>query len=121
MAAKAEDKDKLVPLLTELVSRLPEGNSEREELQDQLDSLNKRWSDLSNQLGQNKTLLDSALGLASAHEASMKPLTPWVPETLERLENLGPPPTEPEKVQKLKAEIEVGSTIIYSYHYYCDL
>ena len=108
MAGKAEDKEKLAALLTELTSQLPEGNKEQEELQNQLDSLNKRWKDLSSQLDQHKTNLDSALELACSHEGSLKTLTPWVPHTLERLENLGPPPPEPEKVQKLKAEIEVG-------------
>ena len=96
MEAKAVDKERLIPLQVELTSELPDGSTEREELQNRLDSLNKKWADLSNKLGQHKTELDS--------------LTPWVPQTLERLENLGPPPTEPEKVQELKVEIEVCTT-----------
>ena len=108
MAAKTQDKDKLVPLFAELTSQLPDGSELRDKLQNQLNGLNKRWGDLSNQLGQCKSQLDSAYGLASTHEGSMAALTPWVPDTLEKLENLGAPPTEPEKVQKLKAEIEVG-------------
>lgn len=107
MAEKAEDKDKLAPFLADLTSTLPEGTAEQEELQNQLDDLTKRWGDLSNQLEQHKTNLDSGFGLACSHEGSMKMLTPWVPQTLERLENLGPPPAEPEKVQNLRAEIEV--------------
>lgn len=110
MEAKAVNKEKLIPLQAELTSELPDGNTEREELRNRLDGLNKKWADLSNQLGQHKTKLDSAFGLACAHEGSMKSLTPWVPQTLERLENLGPPPTEPEKVQELKVEIEVCIT-----------
>lgn len=109
MVTKSEGKDKLLPLLADLTSQLPGGNAEQEELRNQLDSLTKRWVNLSNELEQHKTKLDSAFGLACTHEGSMKMLTPWVPETLERLENLGPPPTEPEKVQQLRTEIEVGA------------
>ena len=107
MAEKAKEKDGLAPLLASLTSQLPEASSERDGMQDQLDGLNKRWSDLSDQLKQCKAKLDSAHNLATGHESSLESLNPWVPETLERLENLGPPPAEPEKVQKLKAEIEV--------------
>ena len=113
LAEKSEDKNKLVPFLADLTSRLPEGTAEQQELQNQLDDLNKRWGDLSNQLEHCKSGLDSAFGLACSHEDAMKMLTPWVPETLERLENLGPPPTEPEKVQTLRAEIEVGVARIH--------
>lgn len=108
MAGKTEDKAKLLPLLADLTSQLPEGSSEQEDLQNQLDSLTKKWTDLSDQLQQHKANLDSAFGLACSHEGSMKMLTPWVPQTLEHLENLGPPPTEPDMVQKLRAEIEVS-------------
>ena len=107
MAAKAVDKDKLVPLLVDLTTKLPEENEERERLQNQLDTLNKKWSDLSSQLGQHQTNLDNAFDLASTREGELEKLNPWVPQTLQRLENLGPPPTEPEKVEELKAEIEV--------------
>ncbi len=109
---KEKLREGLVPLLATLTSQLPEGSSDRENLQTKLDALNKRWSDLSGQLGQHKAKLDSAFVLASRHEGSLNSLNPWVPETLERLEKLGPPPTEPENVQKLKAEIEVETYIL---------
>lgn len=109
MSSRSKDKEKLAPLLADLVSQLPEErSSEKEELQNRLGGLNKKWLDLSDRLGQHKSRLDSAFDMATTHERSMGALTPWVPETLERLENLGPPPTEPEKVQKLRVEIEVS-------------
>ena len=114
MTAKAAQKDKLVPLLSELTAQLPEGSEERDQLQDQLDTLNKKWTDLSNQISQHKGSLDAAFELASSHEGSLGSLNPWVPDTLQHLENLGPPPTEPEKVQQLKAEIEVGKEFFYA-------
>ncbi len=107
MLARAQDKTSLLPLLAELTAQLPEGNSEQRALQDRLDDLTRRWTDLSSELQQSKTNLDSAFELACSREGSVRVLTPWVPRTLERLENVGPPPTEPEKVQELKAEIEV--------------
>lgn len=116
MAAKSEEKKKLAPLLTELTSRLPEGSKEREGLQSQLDGLGERWSDLSGRLGQCQANLDSAFDMASTHESSTTALTPWVPDTLEHLQTLGPPPADPEKVQKLKAEIEVRTYVcVYSW------
>ncbi len=108
MSKKAQDKEKLAALLADLTSRLPEGSEERDDLQDQLSSFNKKWSDLSHQLSQCQSSLDTALELASVHDGDMDKLTPWVPQTLEHLENSGPPPTKPEKVEELKTKIEVS-------------
>ena len=112
--AKSAEKDALVALLAELVAQLPTESKEREELQDQVEQLNKRWTALSESLSQHETNLEAAFMLAKGHEGAMAKLFPWIPTTTERLENLGPPPSEPDQVEKLKTEIEV---IIYSCSY----
>ena len=105
--AKCAEKDQLVALLADLVAQLPPDSKEKEQLQAQVEDLNKRWSSLSEGLSHSESNLEAAFMLAKGHEGAMAKLYPWVPETLERLENLGPPPAEPELVEKLKAEIEV--------------
>ena len=110
--AKSAEKDTLVALLAELVAQLPNESEEREELQGQVEQLNKRWVAISEGLSQHESNLESAFMLAKGHEGAMAKLIPWVPTTIDRLENLGPPPSEPEQVEKLKTEIEV---IIYVY------
>lgn len=107
LASHAPEKDKLAPLLTTLTSHLPTENPDREGLQNQFDELTSRWSDLTDHLGQCQSNLDSTLALAKNYEGAADKLLPWVPNTLNRLENLGPPPAEPEAVEKLKSEIEV--------------
>ena len=105
--AKSAEKDTLVALLAELVAQLPSESKEREELQEQVEQLNKRWVAISEGLSQYESNLESAFMLAKGHEGAMAKLLPWVPTTTDRLENLGPPPSEPEQVEKLKTEIEV--------------
>ena len=109
--AKSAEKDALVALLAELVAQLPSESEEREGLQDQVEQLNKRWTALSECLSQHESNLEAAFMLAKGHEGAMAKLFPWVPTTTERLENLGPPPSEPEQVEKLKTEIEVIITV----------
>ena len=104
---KSAEKDRLVTLLADLVAQLPSESEEREGLQQQVEELNKRWAALSESLSQHESNLETAFMLAKGHEGAMEKLFPWVPETVERLENLGPPPSEPELVEKLKTEIEV--------------
>ena len=112
LASHAPEKDKLAPLLSTLTSHLPTENPDREGLQNQFDELTSRWSELTDHLGQCQSNLDSTLALAKNYEGAADKLLPWVPDTLNRLENLGPPPTEPEAVEKLKSEIEVGNMAI---------
>ena len=76
-------------------------------MKNQLDQLDNAWTSLSDQLDQNHSNLDGALNLARSYEGSSQKLLPWVPNTLGHLENLGPPPSEPEAVEKLKSDIEV--------------
>ena len=109
LVSHTPEKDKLAPLLSTLTSHLPSENPDREGLQNQFDELTSRWSDLTDHLGQCQSNLDSTLALAKNYEGAADKLLPWVPDTLNRLENLGPPPAEPEAVEKLKSEIEVGS------------
>ena len=113
--AKGAERDALVALLAELVAQLPSESEEREVLQDQMERLNKRWTALSESLSQHESNLESAFMLAKGHEGAMAKLFPWVPTTTERLENLGPPPSEPEQVEKLKTEIEVSNTYFVYY------
>lgn len=108
LEAKSAEKESLVTLLADLVANLPSGSKEKESLQAELDKVNKKWSDLSESLSQHESNLEAAVTLAKGHEGAVAKLFPWVPETLQRLENLGPPPAEPELVEKLKAEIEVS-------------
>ena len=108
--AKNAEKDVLVALLSELVAQLPSESEEREGLQDQVEQLNKRWTAISESLSQHESNLESAFMLAKGHKGAMAKLFPWVPTITERLENLGPPPSEPEQVEKLKTEIEVISS-----------
>jgi chromosome segregation ATPase len=110
--AKSAEKDALVALLAELVAQLPGESEERGDLQDQVEQLNKRWTAISEGLSQHESNLEAAFMLAKGHEGAMAKLLPWVPTTTERLENLGPPPSEPEQVEKLKAEIEVSTTLL---------
>ena len=77
-------------------------------MKNQLDQLNSAWANLSDQLDRHRSNLDGALNLARSYEGSSRKLLPWVPNTLSHLENLGPPPSEPEAVEKLKADIEVS-------------
>ena len=112
LEGKSADKDMLVALLTDLVAQLPPDSEEKEQLQSQVDELNKKLTALFGQLSQHESNLESAFMLAKGHEGAMAKLFPWVPKTLERLENLGPPPAEPELVEKLKAEIEVCTMFI---------
>lgn len=104
---RSVEKETLMALLKDLVAQLPAESEEREGLQSQVDELNKRWTALSESLSQHESNLEAAFTLANDHEGAMKKLFPWVPTTTERLENLGPPPSEPEQVEKLKTEIEV--------------
>ena len=115
LEAKSAEKDTLVNLLVDLVAQLPTESEEREDLQSQVEELNKRWSALSEGLSQHESNLEAAFMLAKGHEGAMAKLLPWVPETTERLENLGPPPSEPELVEKLKTEIEV-IIVLLLYH-----
>ena len=107
LEAKSAEKEALVALLAELVAQLLTESEERRELQDQVEQLNKRWATISENLSQHESNLEAAFMLAKGHEGTMAKLFPWVPTTTERLENLGPPPSEPEQVEKLKTEIEV--------------
>ena len=113
--AKSAERDALVALLAELVAQLLSESEEREELQDQMERLNKRWTALFESLSQHESDLESAFMLAKGHEGAMAKLFPWVPTTTKRLENLGPPPSEPEQVEKLKTEIEVSNTYFVYY------
>ena len=108
---KRAERDSLVTLLADLVAQLPTESEERESLQSQVEELNKHWAALSESLSQHESNLEAAFMLAKGHEGAIAKLFPWIPETIERLENLGPPPSEPELVQKLKTEIEV--TIVH--------
>ena len=107
LSSHQDTKDGLVPLFTQLTSELPDGGEETIQLQNQLDQLNTKWSNLTDQLRQHQSNLDTALPLAKSHEDAMSRLVPWVPNTLERLENVGPPPAEPNLVEQLKTEVEV--------------
>ena len=107
LASKAADKENLAKLFSELISDLPDDIPEKQSLQNSLDKLNTSLSNLSDQLARDQTSLDAALGLARSYEGAQEKLVPWVPETLDRLEKLGAPPTEPEMVEQLKADIEV--------------
>ncbi len=107
LSSHQNTKDGLVPLFTQLTSELSDGSDETTQLQNQLDQLNTKWSNLTDQLRQYQSNLDTALPLAKSHEGAMSRLVPWVPNTLERLENLGPPPAEPNLVEQLKTEVEV--------------
>ena len=104
---KSGEKDELVALLAELVAQLPTESEEREELQKQLEEVTSTWASLSEDLSQHESNLEATFMLAKGHEEAMDKLFPWVPRSLERLENLGPPPTEPDLVEELKTEIEV--------------
>ncbi len=107
VSSQQDTKDGLTPLFSQLTAELPVDSDERTQLQNQLDQLNMKWSDLADQLRQHQSNLDSALPLAKSHEAAMSRLVPWVPTTLERLETVGPPPAEPNLVEQLKTEVEV--------------
>ena len=111
LAAKSSDKDSLTSLFTTLVSELPGESKERESLHQQLEELNSRWTALSDQLEQHESNLEAGHTLAKGYEGAMNKLLPWVPETLDRLENLGPPPSEPEMVEKRKNQIEVSGNV----------
>lgn len=118
LEAKSAEKDALMALLAELVAQLPTESEERREFQDQVEQLNKRWAAISENLSQHESNLEAAFMLAKGHEGAMAKLFPWVPTTTERLENLGPPPSEPEQVEKLKTEIEVTISV-HLYVYSC--
>ena len=105
--SKSAEKDELVALLAELVTQLPSESDEREDLQKKLEDLNNTWSSVSADLSHHESSLEAAFMLAKGREEAMAKLFPWVSTTLERLENVGPPPSEPELVEKLKSEIEV--------------
>lgn len=107
LEAKSAEKESLVTLLADLVAKLPSGSEEKESLQSQVDKVNKKWITLSDSLSQHESNLEAAFALAKGHEGAVAKLFPWVPETLQQLGNLGPPPAEPELVEKLKAKIEV--------------
>ena len=55
-----------------------------------------------------------ALSHAIPYEDSVRRLLPWVPDTLSRLNGLGPCPTEPEAVEQRKNEIEVPCIHVWS-------
>lgn len=114
LGAKSAEKEALVTLLADLVAKLPPDSKEKESLQTQVDDVTKKWSALSENLSQHESNLEAAFMLAKGREGAMAKLFPWVPGTLERLENLGPPPAEPELVEKLKAEIEVCAAVFMS-------
>jgi len=107
---KEADKDSLPLLFSELTSSLPSENSDCESLQSTLDSLNTGWANLTQQMGQQQTCLEMALGLANVTEGAVGKLIPWVPDTLQHLKSLGPPPAEPEQVEQQKAELEVSGS-----------
>ena len=113
LSSHQDTKDKLLPLFAQLTSSLPDSSKERTQLQAQLDELNTKWSNLSDQLQQHQSNLDTALPLAKSHEVAMERLIPWVPNKLERLEGMGPPPAEPNLVEQLKTEIEVQALSLY--------
>ena len=52
-------------------------------------------------------MLETVLGLAQSHEVACEKLFPWVPNSLSRMEGVSSLPSEPEAVEKLKAEVEV--------------
>ena len=108
---KTAEKNKLAPLFGALTSALPDENEDRERMKNQLDQLDCAWSSLSDRLDQNHSNLDRALNLARSYKGSSQKLLAWVPNTLSCLENLGPPPSEPEAVEKLKSEIEVRKNL----------
>lgn len=111
MSCHQATKDDLQPLFVQLTSELPDSSDERTRLQNQLDEIEQKWANLSDQLKQHQSNLDIALPLAKSHESTMEKLLPWIPNTLERLETMGPPPAEPDLVQQLKSEVEVCSFI----------
>ena len=113
LSSHKDTKDTLLPLFSQLTSSLPESSEERTQLQAQLDELNTKWSDLSDQLQRHQSNLDTALPLAKSHEVAMEKLMPWVPNKLDRLESMGPPPAEPNLVEQLKTEIEVQALTLY--------
>ena len=104
-------KDDLQPLFVQLTTELPDDSDERTRLQKQLDEIDQKWTNLSDQLKQHQSNLDTALPLAKSHESTMGKLLPWVPNALERLETMGPPPAEPDVVEQLKSEVEVCGSI----------
>ncbi len=107
LSSQQTTKDGLAPLFTELTARLPIDSEEKVQLQSQLDQLNTKWSNLTDQLREHQSNLDTALPLANSHKGAMDRLVPWVPNTLGRLETMGPPPAEPNLVEQLKTEVEV--------------
>ena len=113
MQAKESERDALSPLFSHLTSDLPSENSDCVGLQSKLDSIASSWEDLTQQLAHQQTCLENALGLANVTEGALGKLNPWVPDTLSYLKSLGPPPAEPELVQKQKAELEVSPELSF--------
>lgn len=99
--------NELLPLFSQLTSELPDNSDERDQLQIQLDEVEQKWTKVCDQLKQHQSNLDKALALAKSYEGTLRRLLPWVPNTLEHLETMGPPPAEPDLVEKLKSEVEV--------------
>ncbi len=106
-ASRAPVREDLTSLSTTLTSLLPDKNPDTEHLQGQLRDLDTKWSSLTDQLGQQQANLASAHTLATSYEGATQKLLPWVPQTLEVLANLGPPPADPQAVEERKSRIEV--------------
>ena len=109
--AKKSSLDSLDQLLADVVSGSSTDNPLKQQLEEKNEDIKKRWQQLVNTLEIKQEVLIEALRLAEKYEENKTKIEQWMKEANTKLDELGPPPSNPQEAEKELNKIKVSYTI----------
>ena len=107
--AKKSSLDSLDPLLADVVSGSSTDNPLKQKLEEKNEDVKKRWQQLANTLEDKQEALTEALRLAEKYKEDKSKVEQWMKEDNTKLDELGPPPSNPQEAEKELNKIKVST------------
>ncbi|XP_065889965.1 microtubule-actin cross-linking factor 1-like isoform X3 [Dysidea avara] len=104
---KKSSLDSLDPLLVDVVSGSSTDNPLKQQLEEKNEDVKKRWQQLANTLEDKQEALTEALRLAEKYKEDKSKVEQWMKEANTKLDELGPPPSNPQEAEKELNKIKV--------------
>ena len=108
-ASKKSSLDSLDPLLADVVSGSSTDNPLKQQLEEKNEDVKKRWQQLANTIEDKQEALTEVLRLAEKYKEDKSKVKQWMKEANSKLNELGPPPSNPQEAEKELNKIKVNT------------
>ena len=100
--------DSVDTLLGDVATNSSRDNPLKQQLEEDNEDLRRRWLQLANQLEDKQEALEDALRLAEKYKDDRAAVDQWMKDTNDKLDALGPPPSNPKEAEKELNNIKVS-------------